>query len=244
MSLSVADIDKWNPGSISAVGTASTARANAAAQANSKLAGLSAFDHWQGAGAGAAQTRTQVLADGLDQHGQTASTVAAAANTAANEVRQIKSQLDGLRSTLGQYGMTVDANGSRVMPPTNMASLPESKRKMVQDMATVGQQSLDKIRQAADMADAHLAVAMKAKPDDFDLDTQYVRSAGFITPPPEGTVDLTIAITGPRNRCHRDHADKNVVDATGGIEGEALRVRTGSLAICPLRSLKVERNRA
>jgi hypothetical protein len=221
MNLSVADIDKWNPESISAVVTASTARANAAAQASSKLAALSAFDHWQGAGAGAAQTRTQVLADGLAEHGQTASTVAAAASTAANEVRQIKTQLDGLRSTLGQYGMSVDANGSRVVPPTNMSSLPESKRKMVQDMATVGQQSLDKIRQAADMADAHLAAAMKARgTDDFDLDTQYVRSAGFVAPPPEGTVDLTIAITGPATAVTAITQTKTWWTQPGGSKGK------------------------
>ena len=156
------------------------ARANAAAQASSRLAALSAFNHWQGAGAGAAQARTQVLADGLDRHGQDASTVATAANTAANEVRQIKSQLSELRSTLGQYGIIVDANGSRVRAADELVVAAEAKRKLVQDMTTVGQQSLDKIRQAADLADTHLAAAMKTKArDDFDLDTQYARSQGF-----------------------------------------------------------------
>jgi hypothetical protein len=35
--------------------------------------------------------------------------------------------------------------------------------------------------------------------DDFDVDTQYVRPAGFTggTPPPDGTVEITIAATGP-----------------------------------------------
>ena len=196
MSLSVADIDNWNPESISAVGAASTARANAAAQACSRLADLSAFNHWKGAGAGAAQARTQVLADGLDQHGQAASTVATAANTAANEVRQIKSQLSELRSTLGQYGMIVDASGSRVVPPANLSSLSAANRNLVQDMAAIGQQSLDKIRQAAGQADAFLADAMKTKgADDFNLDTQYSRVQGLVAPPPESGADCVGAVT-------------------------------------------------
>ena len=60
----------------------------------------------------------------------------------------------------------------------------------------MGQQCLDKIRQAADLADTHLAGAMRATgADDFDLDTQYVRSAAFVAPPPEVNVADVTAIT-------------------------------------------------
>jgi len=85
MGLSIADVDQWNPDSLNAVGAASTARANAAAEANSALRGLSAFDSWQGTGADAARVRTQAYADNLDGHGREASAVGTAANTAANE---------------------------------------------------------------------------------------------------------------------------------------------------------------
>lgn len=200
MTLSIADIDKWDPESISAVGAASAARADAAAQAGSRLTALSTFSSWKGAGASAAQARTQVLAEGLEQHGQAASTVATAAKTAANEVRQLKSQLGELRSTLGQYGMIIDANASRVVPPTNLSSLSPAYRGLVQDVAKIGQQSLDMIRQAADQSDAFLAGAVKAKGDDFELDTQYMRAQGVVGgPPPESGMDcaqLTIQVTG------------------------------------------------
>jgi hypothetical protein len=198
MGLSIADIDKWNPESVSAVGAASAARAGAASQAGSRLQDLSAFKSWQGAGSDAAQARTRVLAFGLDQHGQTASAVVQAANTAAIEVRQVKSQLNELRSTLGQYGIIVDANGSRAVPPPNLSSMSPANRKLVQDMTTIGQQSLDKIRQAADLADTHLASALKtkaaeSKPDDFDLDTQFVRSQALPGGgAPQGLTDSTI----------------------------------------------------
>ncbi len=160
MGLSIADVDKWNPDSLSAVGAASTARASAAAEANSALRGSSAFDSWEGTGANAAQARTQAHADTLDGHGRGASAVATAAKTAANEVRQVKSQLSELRSTLGQYGITVDANGNRVVPPTNLSSLPPAFRTLVQGVTKAGQQSLDQIRQAADHADGLLADAL------------------------------------------------------------------------------------
>jgi hypothetical protein len=168
MGLSIADIDKWNPESLSAVGAAGASRAGAASAASSSLGGLSAFESWQGQGAAAAEQKTQVHANGLAQHGQGASAVATAANRAANEVRQIKSQLTDLRSTLGQYGITVDAKGSRIVPPTNLSSLPAQTRKMVQDLSKTGQQALDRIRQAADSADDLLANALKPKDDKKD----------------------------------------------------------------------------
>jgi uncharacterized protein YukE len=195
MGLSIADIDRWNPESIDSVGTASAARAETASQAGSRLKDLSAFKSWQGAAADAAQARTQVLAVGLDQHSQAVSTVAKAANAAANEVRQIKNQLNALRTTLGQYGIIIDPNGSRVVPPTNLSSLPPAQRNLVQSAATIGQKSLDKIRQAADLADTHLAGAIKPKGDEFDLDTQYVRPAGLRGEVPAGTVEVTMGGT-------------------------------------------------
>ncbi|MCV7282820.1 hypothetical protein H7J88_24600 [Mycolicibacterium flavescens] len=193
MGLSIADIDKWSPESISAVGSASAARADAASQAGSRLKELSAFRSWQGAGADAAQARTQALALGLDLHNQDAAAVAKAASTAANEVRQVKTQLSELRSTLGQFGITVDAGGSRAVPPPNMASMSAANQKLVQDMTTIGQQSLDRLRQAADLTDMHLANAMKPKHDEFDLDTQFVRAQALPGGGmPQGFVDSSI----------------------------------------------------
>lgn len=191
MGLSVSDIDRWSPESISAVSAAIAARAHAAEQASSRLKALSAFDSWQGTGAYAAQARTQVLADGIDQHGRAMATVSKAATIAANEVRQIKTQLARLRATLGQYGIVVDAANSRVVPPTNVSSLSPAHRKLVEDVTLIGQQSVDKIRHAADLADAHLATALQGKRDDFDLDTQYARPQGLRGDVPAGATDVT-----------------------------------------------------
>ena len=76
MSLSIADIDRWSPEAITAVGAAATARAKVASQAGSRLKNLPVFDSWQGEGAKAAQARTHALAAGLERHGQAASAVA------------------------------------------------------------------------------------------------------------------------------------------------------------------------
>lgn len=184
MGLSIADIDQWNPESISAVGAASVARADAASRASSLLKDLSAFKSWQGAASDAAQTRTRILAFGLHQHGEAASAVVKAVNTAANEVRHIKTQLNGLRVTLGRYGIIIDANNSRAVPPPNLSSMSAANRTLAQGITTVGQQSLDDIRKAADLVDTHLADALKTrraeyKHDDFDLDTQFVRWQGL-----------------------------------------------------------------
>ncbi|MGE2690593.1 hypothetical protein [Mycolicibacterium pulveris] len=191
MAMSISDIDQWSPESINAVGAAVAARADAAEQASSRLNGLSAFKSWQGAGSDAARARTQVLADGIDLHGQAVASISKAAKAAANEVRQVKTQLNELRSTLGQYGIIVDAANSRVVPPTNLSSMSPAYRNLVQDMTVVGQQSLDKLRQAADLTDAHLADALTPKGDEFDLDTQYVRAQGVRGDVPAGATDVT-----------------------------------------------------
>jgi DNA-binding transcriptional regulator YbjK len=114
----------------------------------------------------------------LDGHGREASAVATAAKTAANEVRQVKSQLSELRSTLGQYGITVDAYGSRVVPPTNLSSLPPALRTLVQGVTRAGQQSLDQIRQAADHADGLLAGACQVFCVNRLSDCPYVSCCG------------------------------------------------------------------
>src|SRR5690349_3515642 len=85
MRLSIADVERWNPESISAVGAASAARADAASDAGSRLKELSAFDSWQGTASDAAQARTRVVAAALDEHRQAAEIVATAAKTGANE---------------------------------------------------------------------------------------------------------------------------------------------------------------
>lgn len=203
MGLSVADIDEWDPESISAVGAAAAARAAAASEAWSSLMGLSAFDAWRGEGADAARARTEKYADGLDQHGQAASAVAVAANTAANEIRQVKRQLAELRATLGQYAITVDARGSRVVPPTNLSSLTPATRNLVQDATKIGQQSLDQLRWAAEQADAHLSNAMDpigTSKASFDLDTQFNRPQGLVggpggAPPPESGYECVAGVT-------------------------------------------------
>lgn len=155
---------------------------------------FSAFKSWQGASAEAAQARTKTLADDLEQHGQTASTVAAATKTAASEVRQIKEQLGKLRETLGQFGIMVDASSSRAVPVTDLSSLPAARRGLIEHITSMGQQSLNSIRLAADLTDANLAYALtpRGQRDDFDLDTRFVRAQGVSAPHPAGVGDIVI----------------------------------------------------
>ncbi len=59
MGLSIADIERWRSRVHQCGRREQAARADAATQASSQLKGLSAFNHWQGDGAAAAQASTR-----------------------------------------------------------------------------------------------------------------------------------------------------------------------------------------
>lgn len=161
MSLSIADIDRWDSDAINAVSQASTNRAQSTTQASGALGGLSAFDSWQGPASTAALARTQLHATGLETHGQDASGIANATRVAANEVNQIKTELSSLRASAASWGIRIDPVTSRAIPPPNLDSLSDETRQLVQTMTKSTQATIDSLRTAADNADGLLANAVK-----------------------------------------------------------------------------------
>ncbi len=161
MSLSIADIDRWDSAAINAVSQGSASRSDAASRATGTLGSLPVFEKWSGQGSAAAQQQTQARAADLSSHVQDSSAVATAARTAANEVSQVKSQLAALRSTAAGYGIMIDPTSSRVIPPASAGSLPAASKKMLETMVKNTQAAVDKLLQAADKADDLLAKAFK-----------------------------------------------------------------------------------
>lgn len=115
MTLSVADIDRWNAETVREVFHAAGARSAAAFAASRQLSSLSVFDTWEGATRDAAVHQNAAIRQDLDAHGNEALAVAQAAGKAADGIDKVKADLAKLRADAAGAGLEVDAATSQVV---------------------------------------------------------------------------------------------------------------------------------
>ena len=119
MTLTVADIDRWNAGAVREVFQAANARGQATLEASRQLSTLSVFDTWEGATAEARKHVNAGIRQDLDAHGNEALAVARAADQAADGIEHVQSDLRTLRNDAGELHMAIDAMTNRVVPGAN-----------------------------------------------------------------------------------------------------------------------------
>jgi hypothetical protein len=106
--LSVADLDRWQPGDVREVFHAARSRAEANQQASHGLGTLPVFETWGGDAADAARHAVGQTRKDLDQDGREALAVAMAADRAADGIETVKAKLATLRSDLDAAHLTLD----------------------------------------------------------------------------------------------------------------------------------------
>ena len=177
MTLTVADIDRWNAGAVREVFQAANARGQATLEASRQLSTLSVFDTWEGATAEARKHVNAGIRQDLDAHGNEALAVARAADQAADGIEHVQSDLRTLRSDASELHMAIDAMTNRVVPGANC--LPTEA--LIAEMQL--QPRLDAILAEANAVDQELATAINMA----DGDTAIPPDAG----PPVGPQGLT-----------------------------------------------------
>ena len=177
MTLTVADIDRWNAGAVREVFQAANARGQATLEASRQLSTLSVFDTWEGATAEARKHVNAGIRQDLDAHGNEALAVARAADQAADGIEHVQSDLRTLRSDASELHMAIDAMANRVVPGANC--LPTEA--LIAEMQL--QPRLDAILAEANAVDQELATAINMA----DGDTAIPPDAG----PPVGPQGLT-----------------------------------------------------
>lgn len=155
MTLTVLDIERWNPGDVREVFHAATSRAQAAHDAADGLATLPAFETWGGEAAEAAKQAIGQTRKDLDAQGNEALAVANAARSAADEIERIKSELATLKADAESLGMEIDPVAGTVLPGPKVRNPMEAELKEMQL-----QPRLDKIVAEANMVDIALANAI------------------------------------------------------------------------------------
>ncbi len=155
MVLTLADIERWDAGSVREVFHAASSRAQAAQDAANGLAALPAFQTWGGVAAEAARAAIGKTRRDLDVHGKEALAVANAARSAADEIEHLKSELATLKAHAEHMGMEIDMVTGRVLPGRHIRDPVEALLKEEQLQPRV-----DKIIAEANMIDFALANAM------------------------------------------------------------------------------------
>lgn len=148
MAVSLADIDRWEPGDVREVFHATRSRAEAAFEAADGISTLPAFGTWGGDAAEAAKQANEQLRKDLDAHGQEALAVAKAARTAADDMQQVKNNLAQLEADTAGAGFEIDRASNTVMPG------PALQGSMVDQIAKEAEREALQARLAAILAEA------------------------------------------------------------------------------------------
>lgn len=156
MSLTVADIERWDAGDVREVFHAASSRAQAAFDAADGLATLPCFTSWGGHAAAAAREAIGRTRADLDSHGNEALVVADAARRAADSIEEIQSDLARLTSDAAGWGLEVDPSTNGIVP------IPGSRhtRRLLQDAIPPLQARLNALVEQADSIDLALAAAI------------------------------------------------------------------------------------
>lgn len=177
MTLTVADIDRWNAGAVREVFQAANARGQATLDASRQLSTLSVFDTWEGATAEARKHTNATIRVDLDAHGNEALAVARAADLAVDGIERVQSDLRSLRHDAAGLHMAVEATTNTVVPAANCLPV----EAFIADIQL--QPRLDAILAEANTVDDELAAAINLA----DGDTAMSPDSG----PPVGPQGLT-----------------------------------------------------
>ncbi|CAN5525413.1 hypothetical protein BH09ACT7_BH09ACT7_56370 [soil metagenome] len=124
MTLTIADIERWDAGDVREVFHAATSRAQAVQDAANGLVKLPAFGTWDGEAAEAAKKAIGRTRADLDAHGQEALAVANAARSAADEIERIRSELATLKADADALGMDINAVSGQVVADPGFSGTP------------------------------------------------------------------------------------------------------------------------
>jgi hypothetical protein len=156
MTLTVADIERWDAGDVREVFHAATSRAQAAFDASDGLAELPALATWGGMAAKAAKEAIGKTRKDFDAHGNEVMSVANAARSAADNIERIKTELATLKADAESLEMEVDSVSGQVVAGPNFRGNPMELLLKTQQL----QPRLDRIVAEANSVDMALANAI------------------------------------------------------------------------------------
>ncbi|ORB50482.1 alpha/beta hydrolase [Mycolicibacterium rhodesiae] len=179
MTLSVADIERWDPEAVREVFHAASARSGAATDAARASEQLPAFESWGGVSADAARDAIHKTRVDLDAHAREALAVAQAAQKAAQDIEKVKIELRELKDDARSQGLDVDPASNTVVKGPGFKGTAADLAAKIADLQT----RLNAILAEANGVDAELAAAINMADGKLPIpDAQPTPP-----PPPEST---------------------------------------------------------
>jgi hypothetical protein len=158
MSLTLADVDRWDASAIREVASALAKRGASADDVRACLTRLPLIASWQGTGGDAARASLDKLSAYLAAHGEEMARISSATRASADEIEGLKSTLHRIYDDARTEGFTVDpATGS--VTPTDQSKVGDPIYALQQADLQV---RIKELIAAADAADAGLARAIAA----------------------------------------------------------------------------------
>lgn len=191
MTLSLADIDRWDAAAITTVFQAAIQRAHGTRTASAAIGQTMGFLDWGGDSADAARAATHRTMLDLDNHADACEAVGRAADRAAGEVAAIKLRLSQVRDTAHAHYLTIDDETGTVSLPANLSSLSSADQDNIVDTAATLMGSIAAFLADAETVDEDLAAAIRGADGDLSPEQVNAETSGKPTEmpkaPPPGT---------------------------------------------------------
>ncbi len=186
MTLSLADIDRWNAEAITTVFQTAIQRAHGNRAAAAAIGQTTLFLDWAGDTAAAAQAALHRITLDLDVHAEACVAVGRAAQKTAAEVVAIKLRLRQIRDIADSYHLTIDNETGITRLPANLSWFSASEQREITDAQLRLWLAIQQLLQDAANIDEDLAAAIRGA--DGELSPAKVQaeiSAGpFVLPVP------------------------------------------------------------
>ncbi len=167
MDLSLSDIDRWDPATVTAVFDAAIKRSDGAATASTNIRNTVAFLDWDGDVATAAREATYRTMLDLNTHADACAAIARAAETAAGEITAIKKKLQEIRDTAEDFYLSINNETGTVSLPSNLDAFKPADQQLIIDKAADLQREIKALLNWANDADNALAAAIRGASGDL-----------------------------------------------------------------------------
>lgn len=170
MTLTLADIEHWDPAAIRTVFNAAIQRSHGTRTASASLTETMRLLDFGGDAAEAAHAATQKTSQILDTHADACDAVAKAAEKSADEVAAIRQRLQAIKDDAREHHLNLNEATGIALPPPDLASYSQADQRAIMDAAVRVTANIKQLLADAEVADEDLAAAIRGADGDLSPD--------------------------------------------------------------------------
>jgi Alpha/beta hydrolase len=170
MTLTLADIERWDPAAVTMVFEAAIKRAHGTRTTSAALRDTMRLLDFGGATAEAAHLATHRTTVLLDTHADACEAVGRAAEKSVEEITAIKARLRAISQTARDHHLTIDTATGTVFPPSDLSALSAADLIRILQAQFELMQSISNLLADAERADEDLAAALRGAEGDLSVE--------------------------------------------------------------------------